>query len=166
MTIKYVYIAPFIQKCFRDYIWRGTWQLFNSCTATLHNSLVQEVNKNSVSTRNSRGYLGRENIITQIGTCPESEDLHTCACKKCRGSLCEPPVSPLALQPVQGMPPPATWILSFLFLIYPLAVNILTVEERSDSKGGKSPLKVLNSLSWCSPKARMRKWPKVKSSRH
>lgn len=94
MTVKYVYIAPFIQKCFRDYIWRRTWQLFNSCTATLYNSLVQEVNKNSVSTRNSRGYLGRENIITQIGTCPESEDLHTCAGKTCHGSLCEPRSAP------------------------------------------------------------------------
>lgn len=43
MTVKYVYIVPFIQKCFRDYIWRGMWQLFNSSTATLYNSLVQEV---------------------------------------------------------------------------------------------------------------------------
>lgn len=94
MTIKYVYIAPFIQKCFRDYMWKEMWQLFNSCTATLHISLVQEVNKNSVSTRSSSGYLGRRNIIAHIGTCPESEDLHTCACKKCHGSLYEPLVSP------------------------------------------------------------------------
>lgn len=143
MTIKYVYIAPFIQKCFRGYVWRGAWQLFNSCTATLHHSLVQEVSKNSVSTRNGRGYLGKESIITQIGTCPEAEDLHTCACKKCRGSLWEPPVSPLAMQPVRGMLPPATWIPLLLFLIYPLAMNILTFEGRSDSRGGKSPLKAL-----------------------
>lgn len=121
MTIKCVYIVPFIQKCFRDYIWRGMWQLFNSCTATLHISLVQEVNKNSVSTRNSRGYLGRSNIITQTGTCPEFEDLHTCACKKCYGSLHEPLICPLVLHPIQGMLPPTFWIPSFLFLIYPLA---------------------------------------------
>lgn len=146
MIIKYVYIAPFIQKCFRDYVWRGMWQLFNSCTATLHNTLVQEVNKNSVSSRNSRGYLGRENIITQIGTSPESEDLHTSACKKCPGSLREPPGQPVSSASYSRHA--ASRNLNPLFFglhIHP-CLNSLTFEERSDSKGGMSPLKALKSF--------------------
>lgn len=121
---------PFIQKCFRDYIWRGMWQLFNSCTATLHISLVQEVNKNSVSTRNSRGYLGRRNIITQIGTCPESEDLHTCACKKCRGSLREPPAQPLSSASYSRHAASSNSNPIFFIPHIPPCLNILTFGEK------------------------------------
>lgn len=161
MTIKYVYIAPFIQKCFRDYIWREMWQLFNSCTATLHISLAQEVNKNSVSTRNSRGYLGRRNIIAQIGTCPESEDLHTCAYKKCRGSLCEPLVSSFVLHPIQGMLPPATWIPSFLFFVYTPLPEHLDIWKKKWLK--RSYITLKSTKFFIMPKAWIRKCSKYKS---
>lgn len=142
------------------------WQLFNSCTATLHNNLVQEVNKSSVSTRNSRGYLGRKNIISQIGTCPESEDLHTCACKKCHGSLREPPGQPLSSASCLKYAASSNLNLgSFVPHILP-CLNILTFGERSDSKGRMSPSKAPVSLSQCSPKAQIEKWPKVGSCFH
>lgn len=117
------------------------WQLFNSCAATLHNSSVQEVNKNSVSTGNSRGDLGRENIITQIGTCPESEDLHTCACKKCHG---EPAWTPWSApefasylrHAVSSNSNPVSFI-----LLYPLAQTSWHFGERHDLEGRMSSQK-------------------------
>lgn len=65
-------------------------QLHGSST----HSLVQEVNKNSLSARNSRGYLGRENIITQL---EPVQNLRTCTpvpAKSARGVCVNPLVSP------------------------------------------------------------------------
>ena len=135
------------------------WQLFNSCTATLHNSLVQEVNKNSISTRNSRGYLGRENIMTQIGTCPESEDLHTCACKKCHGSLHEPPAPPLSSLPKECC---LQQFESCLFYsVIPRGPNILTFGERHDLEGRMSSRKQQVLYHGVSQRPRSENGPKV-----
>lgn len=74
------------------------------------------------------------------------------------------PVRPLFLHPTQGLC--CQQLESHLYSLYAPLPEHLDSLEKSDSKGLMSLSKALNSLSWCLPKAWIRKCPKVKSYFH